>query len=258
MREPVDTRETPIENSPYRVVDRDGVRYLLAAHPEAFSAMRLDDPDAPVMQYQQVMLQWLAMTPQPKDVLLLGLGGGDMVRSMYKHLTQTRLVVAEIDPVILDIARLHFGVGVDDERLSVVVADGAVHVHANPQSCDVLMVDVCDAAGGYPDTMATEEFFAACRDAIRGDGPLVLNLLFTDAQALQTYCMALAKYFPCILGSVVSDDQQVVMAFKNVIDFDWALLAQRARELEPTFRIGLPAFWGIYEERAKAMLGSAP
>jgi spermidine synthase len=254
MNQPMQVKETPIENSPYRIVERNGTRYLKLKSQEGptFSAMRLDEPAAIFRPYARTMLQWLPLVPQPEDVLLIGLGGGDFIRSLRRGLPQTRLVAVEIDAVIVDIARQHFGIGADDDRLSVFVTDGAAHVREHPNSCDVLLIDVCDSELDYPESMASEAFFASCHDAVRGNGPIMVNLFLRDEAWRNVYCQALRKSFPSMVMCGLSETQHVIMAFKQPPDLDWALLSQRAQQLEPMFGVGLPAYWKQFE----AMLSS--
>lgn len=88
------------------------------------SEMRLDDPFALVNEYTRKMMGFLAFQPRPGDVLVVGLGGGSLVKYCYRHLPATRITAVEIDPDVLAL-RSQFFIPPDDERLRIIQADGA-------------------------------------------------------------------------------------------------------------------------------------
>lgn len=48
---------------------------------------------------------------QPESILFLGLGGGSVIKWLARRYPQTKLTAVEIDPVMIEIAREHFGIG---------------------------------------------------------------------------------------------------------------------------------------------------
>jgi spermidine synthase len=66
-----------------------------------------------------------------KNVLLLGLGGGSVIKSL-RHVFhyESGIVAVEIDPVIIQIATEEFGV-IADDRTEIVCADAFEYVTGN-------------------------------------------------------------------------------------------------------------------------------
>src|SRR5512142_1171150 len=121
------------------VSEEDGVRSLHLGGDAIQSSIRLDRPDELALDYTRAMMAFLLFQPLPREVLMIGLGGGSMARYIHQRLPQTRTTVVEINPKVLAAARSMFHFPADDERLNVVIADGADYVVEHPESADVLV-----------------------------------------------------------------------------------------------------------------------
>src|ERR1700683_3025872 len=113
------------------------------------SEMRIDDPYALVNEYTREMMGFLAFQPNPKQILIIGLGGGSLVKYCHRHLPTTRITAVEIDPDVLAL-RSQFLVPADDERLTVIQADRADHVAQmadRGERIDAILVDAYDHRG---------------------------------------------------------------------------------------------------------------
>src|SRR6185503_10901837 len=84
-------------------------------------------PDRIVMNYPKMMLGALFVNPAPQSVLIIGLGGGTLPRTLRKLVPETRIDVVEIDPAVVRVANRYFGFSVSD-RTRVIESDGRVYV----------------------------------------------------------------------------------------------------------------------------------
>ena len=108
------------------------------------------------------MMAFLLFQPLPRDVLMIGLGGGSMARYIHQRMPGTRTTVVEINAKVLAAARSMFHFPADDARLKVEIADGADYVLDNAESADVLLVDGFDD-GKQPTVLCAQAFYdAAC------------------------------------------------------------------------------------------------
>ena len=140
------------------------------------SRMRLEDPTALDLQYSQVMMAFTMFLPQPRRVLMIGLGGGSLVRHLLHHFPELHLTVVEINPAVLAV-RDTFQIPPDGPLLQTVSGDGAAFVKAAaPGAYDLILVDAFDEAG-EPEALSTSAFYRSCRDALAPEGMLVVNLL---------------------------------------------------------------------------------
>lgn len=117
--------------------------------------------------------------PAPKKVLVIGGGDGGSSEEILKHPSVERVVMAELDPVVIDIAKQHLtkvhkGV-FDDARLEVKIGDGYEFVKSSEELFDLIVLDLTD-----PDTPAfhlyTEDFFRLCQKRLAPGGALTLHL----------------------------------------------------------------------------------
>jgi spermidine synthase len=76
----------------------------------------------------------------PRSVLLLGLGGGTVVRQLRALLPEVRVVAVEIDRSIVDLARRHMEL--DTLGAEVVVDDAYAYIEACGERFDVVIDDL--------------------------------------------------------------------------------------------------------------------
>jgi spermidine synthase len=151
------------------------------------SAMRIDEPDALVDDYTREMMGFLLFCPEPRRVLMIGLGGGSLVKFCHRHLPSTHVTAVEIDANVIAL-REHFRIPPDGDGLRVVHGDGARVVadlvHGG-EIHDVLLVDAYDRNGLSP-SIAGHEFLEHARRILGDGGVFVMNLAaFESASALQ-------------------------------------------------------------------------
>ena len=142
------------------------------------SEMLLSRPDALVLDYARAMMCFALFAPQPRHILMVGLGGGSLAKFCYRHFPGTRITVLEISAEVIAL-REQFCVPADDARLRIVHTDAAEYIGAAPASFDVILVDGFDAAG-MPQALGSARFYTGCRRALREGGVLVANILAYD------------------------------------------------------------------------------
>src|SRR5258708_10554907 len=101
------------------------------------SAMSLMHPERLIFAYERVMALAVAVAPKPRSALLLGLGGGTMMRFLSAFFPECALTVIEHDPAVLALARRHFHVD-----HPVELADAVEFVAATEARFDAIFVDI--------------------------------------------------------------------------------------------------------------------
>jgi spermidine synthase len=149
------------------------------------STMRIDDPDALVDDYTREMMGFLLFCPEPRQVVMIGLGGGSLVKFCHRHLPSTHVTAVEIDADVIAL-REHFRIPPDGDGLRVVHGDGARFVADladGGELPDVLLVDAYDRNGLSP-SIAGHEFLENARRILGNGGVFVMNLAaFESASA---------------------------------------------------------------------------
>lgn len=149
------------------------------------SEMRLSAPDQLMFSYTRAMMGFLLFQHAPKHLLMVGLGGGSMVKFCHRHLPDTRITVLELDADVIAL-RDQFMIPLDDARLQIIHADAAAYMESAQQDVDVLLLDGFGADGLPPD-LCSAHFYAACRRALNPLGVLVANIIDRDPRL--EFCM---------------------------------------------------------------------
>jgi spermidine synthase len=230
------------------VSDERGVRSLHVGGEAIQSSMKLADPFALALDYTRCMMAFLLFHPQPRQALMIGLGGGSLVKFFYRRLRATRVRVVELDPRIVSTARTHFALPRDDARLEVEIGDGAEAL--SPECCDVLVIDAYHDEAHVPE-LAAAEFYDAAFLALEPRGVLVVNFMDDDPRFDQ-YLQRLESAFG---GAVIAmralyDPNIVAFALKGMPpSVEWDELRRRAESLEARFELPFTK----YVKRLRAM-----
>ena len=153
-------------------------------------------PDRIVMNYPQMMLSSLFVKPEPKSVLIIGLGGGTIPRALHELAPQARIDVVEIDPAVVKVARRYFDLG-DNSAMNVIEADGRVQVKRalrEQRSYDLIMLDAFDHEY-IPEHLLTQEFLKEVKALLAPGGVLAANT-FSSSRLYDHESTTYASVFP--------------------------------------------------------------
>jgi len=161
------------------VRSQDGVVSLHFTLGETQSSMRADRPDELQIDYTRTMMGFLLLQPRPREIVMIGLGGGSLAKFCLRHLPSARMTVVENNPGVIAL-REAFRIPDDNGRFRVVAADGAAYLRERTDGIDVLLVDGFDE-NGQPPALCSQAFYDDCRRALAPGGVLVVNLHADDA-----------------------------------------------------------------------------
>ena len=215
-----------------------GVRSLHLGSDTIQSSMRVKEPNALELRYSRGMMVYLLFQKQPRDLVVLGLGGGSIPKYVYHHLPQVRTRVVEINPRIIEVARSHFYVPDNDERFEIIEGDGAAFLRENPGTTSMLMMDAF-GSHGLPADLSSQDFFDSCFEAITLDGMCAINLWGSD----KNYDVYLQRIETSFHGRMLvmptgRPGNVVVFGFRRApSDLRWSTLRVRAKALEAEHKI---------------------
>jgi len=167
------------------------------------SCMRLEDPTDLVLDYTRTMMGALLFNPTPARVLMIGLGGGSMLKYLHRHVPEAHLTVVEISQSVIDL-RDAFHIPPDDARLQTVCDDGAKFMAKPPQAYDLILVDGFTGEG-IAEPLCSRSFYNHCRKALKPEGLLVANVQ-ADTDQTREIGKRLFKAFSGSMISVLSDE----------------------------------------------------
>jgi spermidine synthase len=225
------------------VSEKFGVRSLHIGSDTVQSSMRIARPHDLELSYTRSMMAFLLFHPGPKNVLMIGLGGGSVAKFVRHHMPDVLVRVLEIDSQVVAIARQCFLVPENDPGLEIIIGDGAEYMSREDVCADVIMVDGYDAES-HVEALATSAFYSDCRSRLAPGGILVVNLWggdreFNDVlkrieEVFQggTLCLPARK-----LGNVIA------FGFRDAPGPQlWEDLRLRAVDLEARYGLEFPLF----------------
>jgi spermidine synthase len=175
------TTATPIhrafwEDRLVEIYDEGDTRALYFGGKFLQSSMSLSAPFSLSLPYTHFMMFALLLKAELKNVLLIGLGAGSMVRFLHHHFPGCTIDAVDHSSHIIKLAKGYFQLPENDQ----------VHIHCcdgynflaetrNSQQYDLILVDAFDEQG-MSANIYTDPFFRLCKAALRHDGILSCNI----------------------------------------------------------------------------------
>ena len=203
------------------------------------SRMRKDAPNELQFGYTRAMMGFLLFNPAPRDVLIVGLGGGSLSKYCYHHLADTRITTVEIDPAVIAL-RDEFAIPPDSDRFQVICADAAEYLAEKAAIADVILLDGY-ADYGLPPALSSLDFYSQCYAALRANGVVAANLWGSP----MTVHQCLRRIRTCFEQKMLkvrspTSDNIVAVALKEPRIPAWSTLQGRARALQRETEIDFP------------------
>lgn len=233
------------------VIDDGERRHLFFNLRLTQSVMRIHAPNELDVRYTQAMMSFLLFNPRPKRIVLIGLGGGSLLKFCFHRLPSAELTAVELDPHVIALREV-FQMPPDGPRLHIVKGDGAEYLEEPRHGMDILLVDAFDKAG-VASGLASRAFFEAARARLSANGVLVINL----AGAPESYARLLNEAMhvfddQVIVFAVPEDGNHILLAFKErCFEPRWRWLHNHAKELRARHGLDFPAFVQRIERSAK-------
>jgi spermidine synthase len=224
------------------VSEVDGVRSLYLGSITIQSSMKVKAPFELELAYTRGMMSFLLFSDSVKHVLTIGLGGGSVPKYIHQYCPEIKQTVVEINPQIINVARSHFYVPENDEKLNVIEGDGIAYLAETPNSTDVLMIDAFDSVGIPPD-FCSQDFFDSCEMALTNDGIFAINLWGSDKK-FDIYLQRIEQSFEnkVLILPTGKPGNIVVFGFKHLPDLRIIHLRERAKLLEYSHKVEFLSF----------------
>ena len=195
------------------------------------SCILLNAPNRHVFDYTRMMMAGLFLNPRPSRILVIGLGGGTIPRTLQQMYPNASLDVVEIDPAVGRVALSHFGFQ-PGKNTRLIFRDGRVFVKRQQRSAqkyDLVMLDAFD--GDYiPEHLLTAEFLKELHASMAPGGVIVANTFASSGlydHESTTYASVFGRFYN------MKRDNRVVVGRKggllpaNVVKSNASALAER-------------------------------
>lgn len=158
------------------VVDEEHHRSLYFSNHMVQSRMLLAHPLWLHLPYTRHMLASLLFNKNPRDILMIGLGGGSLAKFFLHHFPHCRMEVVEDNPAMVEIARRFFYLPTAS-RLTIHDARGETFVANRQESAtryDLILVDAYDQ-GGMSRGVYARDFLLKIHALLSDSGVMVIN-----------------------------------------------------------------------------------
>jgi len=116
---------------------------------------------------------------QCKNILLLGLGGGSVLKTLRNDFKYDNNIIAiDIDPVIISIAQEEFNI-TNDEKLTILCADALEFIMQNDKRFDLIIIDLF-VDTEIPDSFYSHSFWRQIIKATINKGGILFNASLHD------------------------------------------------------------------------------
>lgn len=204
------------------------------------SCMRISAPTALTMAYTRTMMSFLLLHPNPRRLLLLGLGGGSLTKFCHHHLPLATMTVVESNRHVLAF-RDQFLVPPDDVRFRVVEGDAAEYVDTCRDRHDVVLIDAYDRHG-LSAALGSRAFYATVRARLLPDGVCVVNLAGNSAERAE-HLATIRSVFgdDTLVVPVDEDDDDIVFAFAAAaFEPRWRWMESQAEPMRRRYGLEFP------------------
>ncbi len=112
-------------------------------------------------------------TSEPKKILLLGLGGGNVVKLLQEKYPDALITVVEWDEVMITLAK-KIGLFSHNENVKIICSDAFVILPTLKESYDLIIIDLFTGEIP-PQEMTYSEVLLDCRRLLQSKGLLLVN-----------------------------------------------------------------------------------
>lgn len=201
------------------------------------TCMNTDAPDRFVMNYTKMMMASLFLEPQPRSILIIGLGGGTLPRALQHVVPDAHIDIVEIDPAVVRVAERFFGFR-KSERVRVEEVDGRVFVkraQRERRRYDLVMLDAFDHEY-IPEHLLTKEFLQEVASLLTPEGVLAANT-FSSSRLYDHESVTYAAVFGSFYN--LKSDNRVILASKAGLPAKAQIERNAARFKTPFARFGI-------------------
>ncbi|MFZ6184705.1 spermidine synthase [Nannocystis pusilla] len=163
----------------------------------------LADPDAPAHSYVESMTAPFMVLEDPRRLLVVGLGGGTMIRYLHSRVPAAQIDAVEIDPEVVRLAGEWFGV-VPGPRLRIFTDDAVRFIAGEGESYDVIWLDAFLDPGapgtdnsGVPEELRGLGFLRRVEARLNPGGVAAFNI--HHLTGYDAHVNAIAEVFPHVL-----------------------------------------------------------
>jgi len=191
-------------------------RWIQTGNGNIQSAMHKEQSWQPVLPYFPALLSALLFSATPASCLVIGLGGGELIRYLNHHLPQTELAAMENNPIMVAIFNEYFSTQTIHFDLLNHDICNLTH-YPSSKLHDIIFVDVF-GNNSLPPCFYQQQLYDKLGQSLSDDGVLAINLVVrNDHEALELLKLIRAAFQQKTLCLSVGQHMNlIVLAFRQV------------------------------------------
>lgn len=200
------------------------------------SCMYKNNPDKLVFNYTKLTFASLLVTDNPKNVLIIGLGGGTLSNVIHELYPAAKIHNVEIDPAVLKVARNYFNF-IENDAVTSSVQDGRIFIKRaaiKKQKYDWIILDAFN--GDYiPEHLLTKEFFEEVKSVLAEGGVIAANTFSSSKLYEHESATYHAVFGDFINVSRANRSNRIILAGVNSMPTE-AQINKRIKALNPRLK----------------------
>ncbi len=158
------------------------------------STINLDAPHRLELKNLSYLMGILLFIPEPKDILLLGAGGGSLIHFLRRHYPGCMITAIDIDAELLEIMHQHMLLPKPDDNLRYIVDDARNYIRHDAQLFDLIVCDIF-IENQSPPWLLKAGTMQTLHGLLNHNGGLASNLLINSDHAYRHYYNNLQRVF---------------------------------------------------------------
>ena len=124
---------------------------------------------------EQIAHLTLLQKENPRDILLIGGGFGNILPEIVKH-NPEKIVYVEPDPKIIELMAI-------PPKVTVINQDGYYYLNNNQEQFDAIIINLPNPSTALINRFYTKEFFEKLKQNLKDQGIITTHLLYTESSA---------------------------------------------------------------------------
>ncbi len=181
------------------------------------------------LHYPRYMVSALLCQPNPKNILIIGLGAGSLIHYLSYHYPHCKIDTVEYSRDIINIAKKYFHIK-ENKNISLYCRDGLDFLKTSRgKNYDIIFIDAFDEKG-MAKTIYSQQFFSLCSSFLVANGIISANLWSGNKERFLKVKKAIYKNSKARIYIPVKDRENiVVLAFNKSVP--WSKLYRPIQEL---------------------------
>ena len=236
-------RNSNFINCSVDVSELNGVRSMHIGSETIQSSMNIADPFFLELNYTKAMSLCFVFNKSPKEILVVGLGGGSIAKFFYKHSRKSVINIVELNSQVINVAKAYFKTP-QSKRFNIIEGDAIRYLFDYEMEYDILLSDAFDDIG-IPENFCTMEYFSLCKSRLSQDGIFMINLWGSDPKTMLYIDRIKSVFEGRVLHAAADNPGNIIVFAFNSLPLELRIvpLKSRIKDLEKEFNFNLMVYF---------------